>query len=203
MRMGAGREDFHPRTIAHWDLVVEALGRILVIYTLPEGKRPPYGMLDVTGYFVLAYHVRDYLEQLDGRTDVDAFVRSEPALARCRDLSVNLKHARMASKPMSPGGDGLSMAGDRASFPGGPGVYNRVVIDLDGQQLDGYDLAAEAFFAWHRYGLPLQDHTSEAWSLAPTVENPSGVVSSVLPSPKPIAWSEHRLPPEGAGGTSM
>lgn len=199
MTIGYGRDNFHPRTIQRWDEIVESLGRCLVFSAIAEEKRPPWTALDVTSCFILTYHLVDFLEQFEGhpRKELQDFVRSHRALSLCRDISVNVKHARMSSSPYTAEGDKIELSPDSTRFKTGPGgTFHRVVIEWDGEFLDATAVAVQAYFDWYEWGMPLQDHTRPLW--LPAEEVPSdrtGLSSYVLVTPKPEAWEHDRVDP--------
>lgn len=192
-KIGEGRDRFHAKTIEHWDLIVEALGRVLVFSDIPEHRRPPWTPLDVKACFVLTYHLRDFLIEYEQRpkVDIDPFIREHPALSICRDICTNVKHAVMHSAPYHPDGDQLELTAQSAEFAGGPGgVFHRVYVEIDGRKLSAAGIAQQAYFDWIEWGMPWQDHTAPVWQLAEPTSSAPGVEGRVLRTPRSEAWEQ-------------
>lgn len=176
-----GSDEWSLQTRRHWRLILLSLVRVREhLEETPTGNRAlldmtlPYehAVLDVTSFVILCDHLRDYLKEFDKRTDVKGFVRGDPDLSMCRDLSVNFKHARMAWGPWTVGGDSASIAsvgairvdvsmdedgGLQALIPVATARALQITNSL-GQTTDAWTLVKGCVGAWIRYGLPSSSH---------------------------------------------
>lgn len=123
---------------------------------------PDHYELDVTTFFLHCFHLADYLREFDQR-DATAFLKADPALQRCRDIVINLKHAVMTSKPWSDGGASadLQMTANVQMLMGEDGTVSvgdqRAGLAFrfaDGKSHDAHALAKKCIEGWVSYGLP-------------------------------------------------
>ena len=98
-------EYWRPEVIQQWSLIRHGLDRLEAIYAGLEGAGYE-NEYEAHAFFLMCHHLADFLIQFQGvpKAMVHGFVAGDPSLALCRDLVINLKHARMASTPLSPGG---------------------------------------------------------------------------------------------------
>lgn len=186
-----------PKTQQYWDQVGAFLSRIEVMSTQPEDNWRGYGLHDFTAYFLMAYHVRDYLIHVEyhKKATVDAYVKADPFLSHCRDLSVNLKHNNN-TRPMTPDGRKLALDRQTAEFErdGVASTWSRFVIEIDGVVHDARDWAVSTYYAWCAYGMPFKFFADEAWQGAEEVPPSPGAAIDVkvhrLSAPRPEAWPD-------------
>lgn len=129
---------------------------------------PDHYELDVTTFFLHCFHLADYLREFD-QIDAAAFVKSDFALQRCRDIVINLKHAVMTSRPWSVGGStaDLEVSGIVKMVMGDDGVLSvgemrpSLAFRFANDDLcDAHGLAKKCIEAWVGFGLPTQSMTT-------------------------------------------
>jgi hypothetical protein len=105
-------------------------------------------------FYILAFHLRDDLIEEAPTTDVSAAtvkaaVRNDPTLALLADLANLDKHGKLNDPPKSGHVPRLGEARGAQNLDR-PGWQLHLVIEHDGQELDGMQVAADAVEAWRR-----------------------------------------------------
>jgi len=117
--------------------------------------------LDARNFFMHCHHLADYLLSFDG-LDAMPHVKASSALALCRDLVINFKHARMTRGSFVPGGELAGVSGVLSMSvhmsPDGEGPFEvspTITLEVAGQKgVDALRLAEGCMVAWILYGLP-------------------------------------------------
>jgi len=123
---------------------------------IPPGRRPHEAVDDLLAFFVFCYHLRDARVRLgDPESQVDAFIKGNPALALCRDLATATKHLEV-SKPyvttqhlMTAAIQTVLVSGEPQPCEPVPG--ERWVVRTDSGDKDLFELADECIEAWRDY----------------------------------------------------
>jgi hypothetical protein len=120
-------------------------------------------------YFIIAYHLKDYIKvdpdftNVAKKTDVEAFISRTPELSICADMCNGLKHcvlsvprSRTGSQPTVKGGEAHYLM--EAKVENRPGIYPakmtikyKMKIDHGGTEYDGLELAKLVFDLWKSY----------------------------------------------------
>jgi len=141
----------------HWSRVGRWHARLEDMCSgLPPGRRPHEAVDDVLAFFVFCYHLRDARVSVgDSEDQVDAFIKSNGALALCRDLATATKHFEVR-KPYVPTQHLMTAAMQTVLRSGKPQPCEPVpgerwVVRTDGGDKDLFELADECIEAWRTY----------------------------------------------------
>ena len=152
--LGTGWQDQHAR-VGRWRRRLAAIRS-----GIPPDKSQAEALDDVYAFFMNCYHLRDWIiaSALKTKDEVDAFVRTDPDLALCRDICTGMKHFRIDTDKAlsSPNWSTASMF--TFSFPAGvaeirpiPGEHEQWVFTTEGTSVDMFDLADRCVAAWDRF----------------------------------------------------
>jgi hypothetical protein len=150
---------FSDESMSQWHRVHLGFARIVRSYQPNSGVGSDEAEYDVRSFLIHAHHLADYLSEFDD-LDPRAHVRSSPALALCRDLAVNFKHARMRSAPHTLAGDEAQIPGTLSlrvhlDEPGGRiALSNSIGIETASGSVDALHLAKGCVRDWIYFGLP-------------------------------------------------